>query len=454
MSFSEHETYIWLSAISLFIALFGFLYSWISFFLLRNFQRKDKALQPDLTSCTENWPKLSVFKPLHGNIPRLKEALESLFTQDYPDFEILFGVDHAENSAIAIVHELQKKYPDKEIKLVISAQEHGLNRKVSNLINLEAMAASEIFVIADADIHVPPYWLKYVICTLNRPDTGLVTAPYIGRSANPANLWQIFSRLGINSCFLPGILVSRYLGRQDCFGATMAITRQKLQEIGGFQAIIDYVADDAKLAHLVQEKGEKVALLPTLTLTSVTENSFSKLITHELRWGRTTKSVQPWAYAASILQFSLVWASCAFLLNPSLLCGTLLGFFLFSRWLNVLCLETNFLPHPPYPKSFPSKFFTLFGLFVIIFLREWLSAVIIILSFFGKKVKWAGHVMSARPIGKKKRQNKGRKRHSSNFSDASLEVPLSLKPENRVRIEKGTFCENFSYSRQKDPCRR
>ncbi|QCE34413.1 glycosyltransferase [Acetobacteraceae bacterium] len=402
MPFFEHEAFIWLSAISALIALFGVIYHWIGLHLIREFCQHEAELQPLLTKGEKKeWPRISVFKPLYGDIPLLKEALETLLNQDYPYFEIIFGVHDAKDPAVKVVEALQQAYPTQEIKIVISPTKKGMNQKVINLGHIQKRATSDIFVIADADIHVPPYWLKYIIQALQTPKTALVTAPYAGISAHAVNPWQSFSRLGINSSFLPGVLVSRYLGRQDCFGATMALTRQKLEELGGFEALESYVADDAKLANTVRKTDENVALLPALTLTSVTENSFQKLIQHELRWGRTTKSVQPIAYAASILQFSLVWSALALLFHPSWLFLTFFFFCLFSRWINVLCSENLLIPKEIQAKSELGKLCYAASLLPIIFLREWMGALVILISFLGSKVHWAGHILFARSIRKK-----------------------------------------------------
>ena len=101
------------------------------------------------------------------------------------------------------------------------------------------------------------------------------------------------------------------LGRQDCLGATMALTRDMLDRIGGLQALADHLADDAMLGRLVQAQGLRVALARTVPATTVAETRLPALLQHELRWARTIRSLAPVGFVLSSLQHPLFWAALA-----------------------------------------------------------------------------------------------------------------------------------------------
>jgi ceramide glucosyltransferase len=266
-------------------------------------------------------PPVTVLKPLHGDEPLLEEALTTLCRQDYPDWQIVFGVRDAADPAVSLVHRLQARFPGLDIALVVDAALHGRNHKVSNLINMLPAARHDVLVIADADVHARPDYLDQLVAALLRPNVGLVTTLYAGLPAptspgsgvGPGDTGQptLSARLGatqITHGFLPGAVLARTLGRQDCLGATMCLRRDDLERIGGLRALVDHLADDNVLGRRISSLGLGVALADTVTLTTVPETSLRSLFRHELRWARTIRALEPTGFAASAVQYPLAWA--------------------------------------------------------------------------------------------------------------------------------------------------
>jgi ceramide glucosyltransferase len=202
---------------------------------------------------------------------------------------------------------------------------------VNNLINMMAAARHDILVIADADVHVRPDYLERLVAGLQNPGVGLVTTLYAGLPVTWANSNResgdgdgsrvpLASRLGatqITHGFLPGAVVARAFGRQDCLGATMCLHRHVLESIGGFPALVDHLADDNVLGRRVAALGLSVALADTVVLTTVPETSLRSLFRHELRWARTIRALTPASFAASVLQYPLAWAILTILLSAA-----------------------------------------------------------------------------------------------------------------------------------------
>lgn len=255
-------------------------------------------------------PPVTILKPLHGDEPLLEEALASFCAQDYPEFQIVFGLQDPADPALQVLDRLRRRFPALDMAVVVDPTPHGLNRKVANLINMAPHIRHDVLVIADSDIHAAPGYLTQLVATLMAPGVGLATTLYAGLPSGRT----LTARLGaeqINHAFLPGALMARGLGRQDCLGATMALRRQTLDSIGGLHALSNHLADDAVLGRLVKARGLSIALAGTVPATTVAEAHLPELFEHELRWARTIQSLEAVGFAMSSVQYPLFWSALA-----------------------------------------------------------------------------------------------------------------------------------------------
>jgi ceramide glucosyltransferase len=328
---------------------------------------------------------VSVLKPLHGAEPLLEEALASVCAQDFFEYQVVFGVQDPADPALGVVERVRERFPGCDIAVVVDPTPHGSNHKVGNLINMLPAAKHDLLVIADSDVHCAPDYLDRLVAALEAPGTGLVTTLYAGMAATPT----LAGRLGvawINSSFLPGALLARWLGRQDCLGATMALRRETLSAIGGLAALADHLADDFVLGVLVREQGLAVRLADTVPATTVPERTLNELYRHELRWARTIRTQVPVQFVLSALQYPLFWAALAVLLAWGAVWAV--GLFL-AAWAvraavalgidRALGLAKN--PAPVW----------------LLPLRDLMSVFVILASHGSDRVEWRGHVMHAAP---------------------------------------------------------
>jgi ceramide glucosyltransferase len=253
-------------------------------------------------------PPVSILKPLHGDEFALKENLEALCKLDYPGtFQLVFGVQDPHDPAIRCVENLRTAFPHIDISLVVDAREYGSNRKVSNLVNLMREVRYELLVIADSDIGVRRDYLRHIVTELTKPDIGLVTCLYRGRPS--AGFWPRLSAMAIKYSFLPIVIFGLKLDlAQPCFGSTIALRRSVLQEIGGFEAFTNHLADDNAVGMAVRALKYKVAIPPMTVTHLCSEQSAGELVTHELRWARTIRSVAGVSFAGSFVTHPLPFA--------------------------------------------------------------------------------------------------------------------------------------------------
>ncbi len=292
-----------LASAALGVTALGLGQSFAGWTALERFKRR--RVTPPMTR-----PAVTVLKPLHGDEPLLEQALATFCAQAYPGLQIVFGLQDSADPALHVLRRLRQRFPDLDMDVVVDGTTHGANRKIANLINMFPFAKHDTLVIADSDIHAAPDYLDQLVAALQVPGVGLVTTLYSGRPSG-TTLAGMLGAAQINQSFLPGALLARAMGRQDCLGATMALTRPTLTQIGGLEALSPHLADDAVLGRLVVSHGMTVALARTIPSTTVPEAQVPALFEHELRWARTIQSLVPVEFALSIVQYPLFWAALA-----------------------------------------------------------------------------------------------------------------------------------------------
>lgn len=255
-------------------------------------------------SASEKRPAVTLLKPLCGAELETYDCLRSFCEQDYPEFQIVFGVSDPNDPAVAIVQRLQSEYPHRALQLVIERRLHGSNRKVSNLINMMAAAIHDHLIISDSDVRVETDYIDRVVAPLGDKRVGIVTCCY--RGVPRQGVWSILGAMFINSWFMPSVRVAALLGiRSFAFGATIAIRREVLCSIGGFTAIADQLADDYRLGELTRRLGLSTVLSDVEVETIVAERSVGELVSHELRWRKTIRMLAPSGYRFSFLTMGL-----------------------------------------------------------------------------------------------------------------------------------------------------
>jgi ceramide glucosyltransferase len=245
-------------------------------------------------------PPLTVLKPICGLEAELYENLRSFCEQDYPAFQVIFGVAERDDPALAVVERVVGNFPDLDLTVVVGSpharQAAAINPKVANLAGMIGHAKYDIVVIADADMRVGREYLRAIAGAFENSDVGAATMLYCGSPV--AGIASALGALHINDHFAPSVLVATALGpMRFCFGATMAVRRAVLAAIGGLDALASRLGDDYVLGALVTDGGYEVALPAYVVRNVVFESSLPELWQHELRWARTIRAQRPLGYA-------------------------------------------------------------------------------------------------------------------------------------------------------------
>jgi ceramide glucosyltransferase len=331
---------------------------------------------------SDNAAGVSILKPLKGTDPGMYEAFRSHCLQNYPNYEIIFGVSDPADPALELIERLKSEFPKNDIRLVICAEILGTNVKVSNLVQMLREARHEVLIVNDSDILVPPDYLVRVASALSKPEVGLVTCLYRGRAAD--TLGSRLEALGIGTDFSAGVLVAQELegGLRFGLGSTLALRKRDLKTVGGFESMLEYLADDYQVGAKLAEQDLSVELSDMIVDTFLPPYSLREFLEHQLRWGRTIRESRPWGYFGLVATFGLAWALLGVVVGQGALWSwVLLGLSFAVRMSMAFAVGARALRDPD-----------LVPWLWLVPLRDVLAVFIWIGSFFGDTVRWRGEV--------------------------------------------------------------
>ena len=308
------------------------------------------------------------------------ESLRSHCVQEYPSYEILFGIRDTNDPAAGLVENLQREFPGQPILLVLCEKKLGANGKVSSLAQLAARAQHEVLLVNDSDIRVPPNYLRTVVGELRAPNAGLVTCLYRGVPAR--TLASRLESLGISTDFVPGVLAAKEIegGLHFGLGSTLALRRKDLDAIGGFESIVDYLADDYEMGKRIAERGLKIVLSDSVVETFLPAYGLAGFFSHQLRWARTIRASRPGGYAGLLLTYTLPWAAlCLLIARGAIWAWTLFALAVLLRMIMAWASAVSVLKDEDAIRSL-----------WLLPLRDFLAPLIWIAGMFGRKVVWRG----------------------------------------------------------------
>jgi ceramide glucosyltransferase len=255
-------------------------------------------------------PPVSILKPVRGLDPASYENFASFCRQDYEDYEIVFAVADEDDPAIEIIRRLIDDCPRRSIRLLIGAPNLGPSSKVNKLCRLTREARHDILVISDSDIRVAPDYLRSVVAPFRDARVGAVTCLYAGMTND--TIASELEALAIATDFAAGVLTAwQFQGLRFALGATMATTRERLCEIGGFEALVAYCADDYQLGYRIAARGYVVALPWHVVESECSVRTLRDYVQHQLRWAITIRHSRPWGYAGLVVTHGPLWVAAA-----------------------------------------------------------------------------------------------------------------------------------------------
>ena len=331
----------------------------------------------------EPLPAISVLKPLAGVDEGLEANLRSFFEQDHPAFELLFAVREATDPAIPVVQRLQRQFPARPSRLIVTGEPPYPNAKVFSLDCMLSEARYAVLVMSDSDIRVTPSFLRSIATEFSDPRIALATCPY--RAVAGRSFWSKLEAEGMNTEFIAGLLVARMLeGVKFAVGPTLAARKAVLAKIGGFNKLKDYLAEDFVMGQLAAQAGLGVILSRNVVEHRIGSEPWRPNFTHRLRWVRSTRRSRPLGYVGQLFTYPLPLAILTCALAPA--------------WWPLLIVATFFRAAAAWATS--AWVLDAKPRWHLVVLQDVLSFVFWLAGFFGNTVVWRGRRYYLYPDGK------------------------------------------------------
>jgi ceramide glucosyltransferase len=293
-----------LRSLLLLLALCPLVYYILSLYNIVGYFRSIRRLPPPDDAFA---PPVSILKPVRGVDSEAYDNFASYCRLNYPVYEIIFAVTDPSDPIVPVIEKLQRDFPNTRIRLATSVERLGQNNKISNLYRLVKEAQYELLVMSDSDVRVGPDYLRELVGAFADVEVGAVTSFY--RCAGGGTLAADLAMLGMCSDSMPSALIARGLegGVQFAFGWTMATTKERLAEIGGWESMADHHSDDFELGNRIARRGHRVEIMREAVWVVFPRETLRQLFGQELRWAIGLRNVRPFAYAGMIFTHGLPW---------------------------------------------------------------------------------------------------------------------------------------------------
>jgi ceramide glucosyltransferase len=253
------------------------------------------------------WPPVTILKPVRGVEKEQKVNLSSACLQDYPEFQVVFSVQDPDDPVIPLLKEIQQEFGCEKVSVVIDNCQAGPNGKINNLLGALPHARYDFLVISDSDVHLKPDYLNTIITPLADPEVGFVCTLYKAKSAN--RWFEKMELLTLNADFIPSVIFA-YVSRASkfCLGSSVALRRDSLEEMGGLEALSDYLAEDYEMGRRLWVSGKRMVLVPYFVDIVVDLKDLSQWWNHQVCWDQKTRAAKPAGFFASIVTRSFPFA--------------------------------------------------------------------------------------------------------------------------------------------------
>jgi ceramide glucosyltransferase len=340
------------------------------------FLHKLKDLPPFDRSFT---PPVSILKPVRGLDREAYKNYASMCALDYPNYEIVFAVGEAEDPVIPLIEKLQSDFPSTSIRLIVGVAPLGISPKMNNMCRLVKEAHYDLFVINDSDVRVESDYLRDVVAPFADPKVGVVTSFF--RGITNGGFAPNVDAVGLPTEAAANTLLAQQLGQIDfALGWTMATTRERLAEIGGFESMVNHHSDDFTLGKEIAKNGYRIELTRKAVWMVFPNESLLDFFKHELRWSIMLKNIRLGGYLSMFMTFGFVWTLLIALIVPSWAIFVVYALLYLALRLSVAWLVGVRIIEDPVVRR---------NLWLVP-IRDALNLCVYVASFFSNTVQWRG----------------------------------------------------------------
>lgn len=251
-------------------------------------------------------PRVSILKPVAGVDDGFRENLTALAKFTGSAHEIIVSIASEHDPAVQVVREVIDAVPSAPLRLVIGGNVRSANPKVERLIAAMEHARGDIIVISDAQVGIEQDQLTATVSDLDDSSVGVVSNLFVGDGARSFGAWIESTHL---LTFVAAGNTLAALANVPCLvGKSMAIRRDVLNRIGGFEAFSGVLAEDQAIAIAVRRAGYRVVLSRCVVRNRVELKSLRAAVARQVRWNKIRFSFSPALYSAELLMHPVVWS--------------------------------------------------------------------------------------------------------------------------------------------------
>lgn len=289
------------------LALFGTILTTVQTLLVRRFRRTNLPFGEGLPS-RQAVSFLSILKPVCGLDDELEENLVSFTRIRGIRYEVLISAEEWEDPALEIVRRVMRAHPFAPFRIIVDpGSRHGVvNRKVERLIAAARDANGDVLLISDSNVRIEPNDLARTLAAFDNPRVGCVSNLFTAAGAQ--SIGATIESLHLLSFVVPGAVLAATAGVPCVVGKSMAITRQALQAIGGFERFRRVLAEDQAIGLAVKEAGYEVALSPIVVRNVVVDRTVKRALDRQVRWNKIRYAFSHRLYASELVLNPLVFA--------------------------------------------------------------------------------------------------------------------------------------------------
>lgn len=343
------------------------------------FSRKRKKNVPE-----ELMTIVSIMKPVKNADIHFEENIRSFYEQDYPDFEILFGLETVNEPETDIIYKVAGEYPHIKTTIVYTGTDKELNPKVDNLVKMERLATGTHYWIADANVIVEKDTLTNLMSEALKKNSCLVFSPILGSGSRTfgslmENMHLTFS---VSGCIISAWTLA---GRQITVGKSMLVERNTLEkQFGGFSYFLKYLAEDYMMGRKYEKRGLKVSTNFTWVTNINSDSTIKSFFSRMTRWNTMRYNIDLKYYLAEVI-----------FLNPSIY--SILAILTFNRVLILSGLATilfklfaEFVTFISLNRKDCLRTSNLAMFLPSFFVKESVLFTAFLIPFFSKTVRWRG----------------------------------------------------------------
>jgi ceramide glucosyltransferase len=277
-------------------------------------------------------PVVSVLRPLCGNDESFEQNLASLGTASGVAYEVILSIADRYDPALPVAEKITRECSGL-FHLVVGGIAAGLvmNPKVERLIAAQRTSRGDILFISDSNIRLGPEVIARTVQLFEDPRVGCVSNVFIGEGA--VSFGSTIESLHLLTLAAPGVVLAHAAGITCVVGKSMAIRREVLDQIGGFEAFAGVLAEDQAMGLAIRKAGYRIELSPSIVKNVTINRSLGQVLARQLRWCQIRYSFSKMLYVAELLANPFAFALLSSLLaltlapagNPLLACAPIVA---------------------------------------------------------------------------------------------------------------------------------